>query len=600
METPGPVEARLLFRVGTADETLPQHGTTHLVEHLAMVPLHWTPYGSGAWVEEGVTAFWAEGSMDEVSGFLSAVTRSLGSLPLDRIGIERAVLASEAADRGAAGYHRRLMALRFGPAGWGLGNFSEMGLRAPTAESVDAWRRRFFTAGNAVVWMTARPPDDLELDLPPGEAVRPPEPEPIAGLRLPAQEAGWDGEVAFSLMVRRTYAVAAAGQVAERRAEDALRMERGLTYGVDWDYGPMTADAAVAFIAADSIDANAVAVRDGIERVLDNLASEGPTEEELARLVAEDERWADDPGFAAGMLDHAAEDHLRGRALDQPEEAAAARRELRPEDVAAAVREALPTALLVVPDAAGAAPGRYAKYGRKAEAVEGVSYRERWIGLRRPRGAVVLGDGGVSAVRRGEDPATVRFDQAVALVDREPGTFVLHARDRSTVVVAPDDFRGGQELERELRARVPAELHVPRAPQVAALARAAEGLPRLRRVSAELDELPRMLAPDEVALALAEARRRRGLRTVLADRRRLGAVLATDRRLLWLYAGGDEDRFELPWEAVRSVRRKGTALVVEGAEESLRLRRVRPVAAAETIVIAFAERARQGTTLSEA
>ena len=599
MEAPGPVEARLLFRVGTADETLPQHGTTHLVEHLAMVPLHWTPYASGAWVEHGVTVLWAEGSMDEVAGFLRDATRSLGALPLDRIDVERGVLASEAADSGGSGYQRRLLALRFGPAGYGIGNYHELGLRAPSAEAVDAWRRRHFTAGNAVVWMTGRPPDGLELELPGGEPVPPPEPDPIPGLRLPAQKADWEGDLAFGLLVRRSHAVVAAGQVAERRAEAALRMERGLTYGVEWDYSPVTAGAALASLGADCTDANALAVRDGIQRVLDDLASGGPSAAELARLVAEDERWENDVGFPGGALDHAARDHLRGGSFEQPAEAMASRRALEPGPVAAAVAEALPTRLVLAPEPAGAARGGLADYGRGVEPVEGVSYPER-RGRRRRRRAVVLGSEGVSAMRRGRDPVTVRFAEAVALIDDEPGVFSVKSRDGSTVEVAPEELRGGGELERELRARVPAGLHVPRAPQVAALARAAEGLPRLRRVGAELDELPRLLAPDEVALALAEARRHRGLRTALADRRRLGTVVATDRRLVWLYAGGDGDRFELPWEAVRGVRRSGGGLVVEGAEESLRLRRVRPANAAETIVTAFTERARQGTTLSEA
>jgi hypothetical protein len=128
---------------------------------------------------------------------------------------------------------------------------------------------------------------------------------------------------------------------------------------------------------------------------------------------------------------------------------------------------------------------------------------------------------------------------------------------------------------------VPESLWVPHAPNVAALARLAEALPKAARVSAELSELPDLLSPTETPLALAEARRRR---------RRIGTVVATDRRIVWLYSGEDEEKVELPWEAVTAVRLDGRTLVIEGGEEPLRLRRVRPASGAEGIVRVAAER----------
>ncbi|HEX8051444.1 MAG TPA: hypothetical protein VF517_00510, partial [Thermoleophilaceae bacterium] len=318
-----------MFGVGSAHESLPRHGITHLVEHLAMVPLHWTPYASGAWVEDTTTTFWVEGSLAEVGGFLGDVTRSLGELPLDRLDVERDVLASEAADSGSS-FQRRLLGLRFGPATYGVANFLELGLRSVSPEEVEDWRRRSFTAGNAAIWMTARPPDDLVLDLPDGPAVRPPEPEPIPGLRLPAQSADWEGDVAFGMLASRSHALAAGGMIAERRAEDRLRVERGLTYGVEWELFPLTAGTAHLFLSADSTDANAVVIRDGIGAVLEELARDGPTEEELERLVAEDERWMHDPGFPGEILDRAAREHLRGAPLEQPGELMEERRRVRP------------------------------------------------------------------------------------------------------------------------------------------------------------------------------------------------------------------------------------------------------------------------------
>jgi hypothetical protein len=545
-----------------------------------MVPLHWTPYDSGAWVEDSSTTFWADGSVAEVCGFVQEVTRSLAALPLERVDVERDVLASEAADRPSS-FQRRLLARRFGPATYGVANFLELGLRSVAAAEVDEWRRRHFTAGNAALWMTARPPDDLTLDLPPGEAVRPPEPEPIPGLRLPAQSAEWDGDVAFGMLARRSFALGAVGPIAERRAEDRLRVERGLTYGVEWELFPLTAHAAHLFLSADSTDANAIAVRDGIQAVLEELAEAGPTEAELERGLARAERWMHDSAFPGTALDRAAREHLRGAPLVQPAELLEKRRQVSPAAAAAALREALPTQIVLLPEAAAPARGRFAEYGRDLPTAEGAGYPQRRRRVARPRGEVVLGSDGASFVCKGEEPVTVRFDEAVALIEDKPGTFSVKSIDATTLEVTPWDLKRGEQLERAVRERVPGSLWVPHAPNVAALARLADALAKPTRVSAELYELPEVLSSTETPLALAEARRRR---------RRVGTVVATDRRLLWLYAGEPEDSVELPWEAVKAVRLEGRTLVVESGDEPLRFRRVAPAPAAEAIVRAFAKR----------
>ncbi|HEX8052078.1 MAG TPA: hypothetical protein VF517_03735, partial [Thermoleophilaceae bacterium] len=244
--------------------------------------------------------------------------------------------------------------------------------------------------------------------------------------------------------------------------------------------------------------------------------------------------------------------------------------------------EALPTQLVLAPEVAAPARGRFSEYGRDVAPVEGSAYRRRRRGVRRPRGAVVLGADGVSYLRKGEEPVTVRFEEAVALIDDKPGSFSVKSRDATTVTVMPAELRGGDEVERTIRARVPEALWVPHAPNVAALTRLVGALPKPGRVGAELDELPDLLSPTETPLALAEARRRR---------RRIGTVVATDRRIVWLYSGEDEEKVELPWEAVTAVRLDGRTLVVEGGEEPLRLRRVRPASAAEAIARLAAERA---------
>src|SRR5439155_980562 len=95
LEVPAPLRAMLVFRVGQVDETLPTHGITHLVEHLAMYPLMQNLEAANrinARVEPFRTRFMASGTPEEIATFLADVTTSLTNLPLDRLENEKKVL----------------------------------------------------------------------------------------------------------------------------------------------------------------------------------------------------------------------------------------------------------------------------------------------------------------------------------------------------------------------------------------------------------------------------------------------------------------------------------------------------------------------------
>jgi zinc protease len=581
------VRAGLVFRVGTADETLPRRGITHLAEHLALAPLHGVSYWCNGWVEQSCTTFYAEGGVAEVGEFLERVTRSLGALPLDRLEVECDVLRTEAAER-SPDLHSRLMNMRFGAVGHGVGCYREFGLRSVGASQVEAWARERFTAGNAVLWMTAPPPGDLVLELRPGERIPAPPPEPVPGLRIPSQRGVARDDVALAFFGRRSSAFAAAGAIANQRIEDRLRMREGLTYNVEWDYHRLDGEHAHLWLSADCVDAHAVSVRDGMQSVVDELAEHGATAAELERRVAIMARGLDDSDWARAQLSTAAADHLYNMPLTQPAELLDDLRALTPEAVARALRDVLPSELVVVPQEAAGARGRFAEHGTEPRPpVAGEEFRPKRRRLRRERWRLVLGDEGLSSVDRGEKPGTVRFDECVALIDDAPGTFSLKGRDATTIEVTPYLVGRGDELERALRARLDDDVCVPLDANVAELAELAGRLPRPERVGAELSELPHLLAPRERPLALAEARRKR----------KLGALLATDRRIVWMYAGDDYEDVWLPWDAVRSFRVSGPPfrrrVAFEGGGEAVKLSRAGPPEALAGMVGAF-------TTLSEA
>ncbi len=308
----GPVTVALMFRTGRADETLANAGITHLVEHLALFPLGRCDYAYNGFVDSDRCAFFATGTLEEVAGFLRDVTGALSELPLDRLQAERRVLRTEAAQRDGEGLIARLLSYRFGAAGYGLPLYHEMGLRWLDADAVGAWAAERFTRENAVLWMTAEPPDDLELELPAGRRFAPPAPLPL-DITFPAAVAEGTGGVALTGVGPRTVALrVAAGAVAERLVE-RLRRDRGLAYSPFGSADGLDAESAHLVLAADCLDEHAATVRDELWRVANEVAEHGATDEEVARMHAQALRGYEHAEALRGELDDVAHEDLVGR-----------------------------------------------------------------------------------------------------------------------------------------------------------------------------------------------------------------------------------------------------------------------------------------------
>jgi len=162
----------VLFRVGTVDESLSTYGITHLIEHLALSELNLSSVHSNGAVTDTYTAFYAQGSPEAVVGFLNAVCRTLRNLPTARWRTEAKVLDAESAGRPTS-WGASMGVWRYGAAGRGLrSQETEWGLLRLSDQEIADWSRRYFTAGNAVAYLsTATAPADLDLTLPHGNAV---------------------------------------------------------------------------------------------------------------------------------------------------------------------------------------------------------------------------------------------------------------------------------------------------------------------------------------------------------------------------------------------------------------------------------------------
>lgn len=311
---PGPVTAGLLFRVGRADETLATSGITRLVERLA---LHRS--GPGDPPDEDTSApaatfthFRITGTPAEVVAHLNAVCASLRDLPTERLEVAREILRTEAAER-APDHGARSAQWRYGSRGHGLTGYAEAGLAHLTAEQVRDWARTRFTAGNAVLWITAGSvPEGLDLALPAGDL----HPAPGATSALPALPAhfpGEDGSVVLTSVLPRSTAARLLTEVLGRRLPRELRHTGGYAYATTVEYRPRDADSATVVAHAGALpqhrDATAGAFVELLARLRDSPVDPADLEAVRARALARLEA----PGLVRSRLPALAADLLLRR-----------------------------------------------------------------------------------------------------------------------------------------------------------------------------------------------------------------------------------------------------------------------------------------------
>jgi hypothetical protein len=268
--------------------------------------------------------------------------------------------------------------------------------------------------------------------------------------------------VATSFVGTRSVEFTAALAIASERAHERLRLEQGVTYGIDGSYVRMTADLAHAHIGADCTDERAAGVRDGLQAVIDEVADDGPTEAELERHVSLTRRSMTAHDAALPALDVAALDRLFGSPRETPAEVLRRVEALTPGGVTTAMSEAAETQILLGPSDLEELPTGFERYGQAADPpVEGRTFRFRRERLRRPKAALVLAEEGLSLVQPDAEPITVPFDDCVAIVSEAPGRYTVLSRDESFVEFDVNWVRDGAKLLDGIRARVPEALWVP-------------------------------------------------------------------------------------------------------------------------------------------
>jgi predicted Zn-dependent peptidase len=250
VDTPGPVNAELLFRGGIADECATTAGHTHLAEHIALRTVHDPTRYHNGFVGYCSTGFQTTGTPEEVANSLATITSALSSLPTDSVEAEKNVLQAERSTRGAY-VGNTLLTWRYGAVSYGLAGLDELAVPTATSDQLHALAARVFCRQNAVLCLSGPPPENLRLYLPEGAklgaAARVPLQTPCPGWFVDDQTTG----IGAGAIVARSVAAPVFQYIAATRLNSRLRMQQGLSYNPGINYDPLDANVAHVVFFAD-------------------------------------------------------------------------------------------------------------------------------------------------------------------------------------------------------------------------------------------------------------------------------------------------------------------------------------------------------------
>ena len=468
---PGPLRAGLMFRVGVADETAATVGVTHLVEHLALHRLGVADYHYNGLTTATTTQFVTQGGPEAVVSFLHGVCAGLRALPVDRLPVERKLIGSEEAGRGAVNLSMPLW--RHGARDYGLISLPQYGIHTLGAEQVAEWAATRFTRGNAVLWLTGTDvPAGLCLELPDG----PRHPLPAASSALPLQPAAFPGGASvlvLDALVPRAAAATVYTRALERALFRELRQERGLSYTTATDYSTDGRPTAVVTAVADTRDGDEEAVVEHFAAQLRRLRDTDLDPGELDAVRALALEAVRDPEADARILPRRATDLLCGFAGGTAAETADELDRVTTADVRDVGRAVHDSALLMLPRGVDMPPAGFEAAPQLSRfSVTGRRFRSRVD----PDVALVHAPDGVS-LSAPPGPLTVLYADCVALLRWPDGARRLLGADGVAVHVEPSFFPLPAQVAAVIEAAVPPGLVVDLP------ARDPDEIPRLSRIT---------------------------------------------------------------------------------------------------------------------
>ena len=444
------LRAGITFRVGSADETYVTRGLTHLVEHLVMHTAGDRPHHHNAYVDAATTTFHAGGTPGEVWAFLRDVCTALTAPDVSRLEVEKRVLRSEAEGRSGT-FLGQLLLWRFGLRGHGLADSREWALESATPDDVSAWIARYFTADNAVLWMSREPAPECGVELPRGERLPPPDPVSIVP-GTPAHFFGSSQSLGVSFLHDRSGPAVAGNMLLARRLHARMRLARGLVYDIAGSYQRLTPLAAhVAFTAAPLAEVAGEA-HQAFVSIVESIASEGPTDEEMDLLREGVSREMEPPDLIAAIADEARTEIIGGRVSRS--QWLAELDALTPVQVAEAAFAGTRSALWMLPPGSPPPSGSQVVPMSLAPPVSGRTFRS-YLKTRTSQ-KVVVGAEGITLFPVVGAPVTVLWTERVGLLsDSGDGRAVIgsdgvmitvptspRARRNRTIAALVDEYAG--------------------------------------------------------------------------------------------------------------------------------------------------------------
>jgi zinc protease len=457
----GPTAASLLFRVGIVDEPLPWRGLTRLVERLTLAGLQGAHPDAVAFTGLSETRFAAQGDPQSVSRFLSLTVAGLHRLGAEELEEARRAVRAEGDDGGQL-LSAVALASRFGPNGYGLVGYPELGIHQPGVRPVRNWVEQRFVADNAVLAVFGEMPTDLELDLPTGVHHPPPPPAaPLLGLPawIPAEFSG----TLVSMVVPQATTLAPLAHHLDRAASDHLRRQLGESYPVEVWIEPLDADQAHLLVLARAPARAGDQVCRAIVELLDRFVDGGVTNAEHRRTIDELREFAASPAGPPSDLDDASRAVLNRREPVSLQQTCDELEAFDPSRFGELLGTHLESALYLLggvddpPQALKALPASWPRTpvdGRKHVRRLRAGEDKRALDDR-----LILGTDGIT-LQTPMWSSTVRFGEIRAVEAYSDGPRVLLGGDGSSVVVDPNDWEGGHKVREAIDQRVPPSLVV--------------------------------------------------------------------------------------------------------------------------------------------
>lgn len=446
--------ARLLFRVGSADEPLHETGWLHLLEHSALHGRGGGALSVNGFVSPLVTGFDAHGPAEAVARHMTELTAALHDLDEDRLLHERDVLRAEGELRGGPAV--RAFGWRYGARGPGVVAMGEPGLGRATAESLGELAGRVFTRGNAALVLDGPVPTDLRLDLPDG---------PLLPIRraTPCQQPmpAWyvDEGLVLSGVVTRSHAATILPDLLERGLRVRLREQAAGSYAPWATYEAVDGDRALVIAGSDATRSLMPTLAHEVRMLVHELATDGPDPAWLTDVTALRRQALLDPYALVATAVRAAYDHLRGHPVMTREETLAELEATTVEDVRDVARELAGTLLLGLPGDA-TAPTDLPRVVQPVERGVVTGHRFRRTDWPATAHSLVVDDEDAHLLL-GEEYTCYHARDVAGMLCWPDGTRHLITFDGWGMTVEPTHWRGGPRAVELLDAMVPAGRRLP-------------------------------------------------------------------------------------------------------------------------------------------